>query len=183
MLLLLYWMWTSENLDGLNEGGWGIFIASNQFLAVGWVCCWWAQRTVRWCTRHSTIHCPVRATSARRWGLEWLTVEALCPVAAPDSSVAHQTCPVRSDFAAWHLTSALCAFTVHAVDVERRLPLLSWLTGHVRCTPGSWVNYSGASLRKPREWAVCLVLGLGCPVRHWQHTLKFFAPNFVESPT
>jgi hypothetical protein len=40
-----------------------------------------------------TVHCPVCATSARRWGLEWSTFEVVCPVVASDS-------PVRSDFAA-----------------------------------------------------------------------------------
>ena len=27
-------MWSSENLDGLNGGGWGVFIASTTILAV-----------------------------------------------------------------------------------------------------------------------------------------------------
>jgi hypothetical protein len=45
------------------------------------------------------MHCPVRATSADRWGLERLTVEGLCPLVVPDS-------PVRSDFAV--LTSDFC---------------------------------------------------------------------------
>jgi hypothetical protein len=52
-----------------------------------------AHRTVRWCAEQGTVHYPVRATSARHWGLERLTVEVLCPVVAPDS-------PVRSDFTA-----------------------------------------------------------------------------------
>jgi hypothetical protein len=45
-------------------------------------------------TKHvpnSTVQYPVRAMSAARWGLEWLTIEVLCLVAAPDS-------PVCSDF-------------------------------------------------------------------------------------
>jgi hypothetical protein len=45
--------------------------------------------------RTSTVHCPMSATSADRWGLELLTVEGLCPFAAPDSLVAHRT--VRCD--------------------------------------------------------------------------------------
>jgi hypothetical protein len=61
-----------------------------------------AHRTVRWCTGHGIVHCPMHATPADRCGLEWLTVEVLCPLAAPDS-------PVCSDFAA--LTSDLR--TVH----------------------------------------------------------------------
>jgi hypothetical protein len=72
-------------------------------------CCRWAHRTDQWCTRHDTVHCPVRATSADRWGLERLTVEVLCPLAAPD-------CPVRSDLAV--LTSDFC--TVHCSVVSSR---------------------------------------------------------------
>jgi hypothetical protein len=34
MLLLLYWMWTWENLDALNRGGWGVFIAPATILVV-----------------------------------------------------------------------------------------------------------------------------------------------------
>jgi hypothetical protein len=49
------------------------------------------------------------ATSAACWGLERLTVEVLCLLAALDSPVAHQTCPVRSDIAA--LTSGCALFT------------------------------------------------------------------------
>jgi hypothetical protein len=67
-------------------------------------CCRWAHQTVWWCTGHDTIHCPVPAMSTDRWGLERLTVEVPCPLAALDS-------PVRSDFVA--LTSILCTFTVH----------------------------------------------------------------------
>jgi hypothetical protein len=57
-----------------------------------------AHRTVRWYTGHDTVHCPMPATLADRWGLGRLTIEVLCPLVAPDS-------PVRSDFAA--LTSDL----------------------------------------------------------------------------
>jgi hypothetical protein len=85
----------------------------------------------------------VRATSAARWGLERLTVEVLCLVAAPDSPVAHQTCPVRSVFSALTCDAHCSLF---AVDRWRIRPLLRWLTGHVQCTPDSLVNYSGARL-------------------------------------
>ena len=68
-----------------------------------------AHRTVRWCTGQGTVQCQVRATSAALWGLERLTVEVLCLVAAPDSPVAHWTCPVRPDTVA--LTSDCTLFT------------------------------------------------------------------------
>jgi hypothetical protein len=54
-------------------------------------CCRWAHQIVRSCTGHGTVYCPVRAMSADRWGLELLTVEVICPLAAPDSPVAHRT--------------------------------------------------------------------------------------------
>jgi hypothetical protein len=43
-------------------------------------------------TGHCTVHCPVHATSADRWGSEQLTVEVVCPCGALDS-------PVRPDIA------------------------------------------------------------------------------------
>jgi hypothetical protein len=65
---------------------------------LGW---WWLEsiynsnhyssRCRRWHTGHGTVHYPVRATSAARWGLERLTVEVLCPFAASDSPVTHRT--------------------------------------------------------------------------------------------
>jgi hypothetical protein len=82
-------------------------------------------------TPDNTIHCPVRATSARRWGLERLTVGVLCLVVAPDSPVPHA------------LTSEAHCSPLQST-VGARLSLLRWLTEHVRCTPDSLVNYSGA---------------------------------------
>jgi hypothetical protein len=73
---------------GWLEWWWlGVFIAPTTILAVGCLLCRWAHWTVRWCTGHSIVHCPVRATSADRWGLELLTVEVFCPFGAPDSPV------------------------------------------------------------------------------------------------
>jgi hypothetical protein len=126
----------------------------------------WAHRTVRWCTRHDTVHCLVPATSADHWGLEWLTIEVFCPVAAPDSPMACRTvrCVLTSKL--WLLTSALYGFTVHRSRPLRAVD---------RCSVGSSdspMNYSGASRGKTREWPVRGVLGIGtgqCPVRHWQH--------------
>jgi hypothetical protein len=74
-------------LDGLMVVVGGIYSPNNYSSR----CCRWENRTVRWCTRHGTVHCPVRAASADCWGLERLTIEVFCPLAAPDS-------PVRSDF-------------------------------------------------------------------------------------
>jgi hypothetical protein len=97
-----------------------------------------AHRTVRWCTRQDTVHCPVRATSAHRWGLEQLTVEVLCPLAAPDNPVAHRTCPMRSDFAA-------PTFDLHTI--------------HFYCTPQSTVGavhrcFTGSLDMSGTQWTV-----------------------------
>jgi hypothetical protein len=82
-------------LDGLKMVVVGGIYSPNHYPSC---CCWWAHRTVRLCTGHSIIHCPVGAMSADHWSLERLTVEVVCPLAAPDS-------PVRSDISYCLLTS------------------------------------------------------------------------------
>jgi hypothetical protein len=52
-LELLYWMQYAENLDALNSGGWGVFIAPTTKTVVGEGCYRWAHRTVR-CASHVT---------------------------------------------------------------------------------------------------------------------------------
>jgi hypothetical protein len=47
----------------------------------------------------ATIHCPVHATSAHLLGFGGLTIGVVCSIVAPNSLVAHRTCPVCSDFA------------------------------------------------------------------------------------
>jgi hypothetical protein len=170
----------------------GVFIASNHFLAVGWLCCRRAHRTVQWCTGHGTVHCPVRATSANHWGLELLTIEVLCPDAASDSPVAHRTvwCVLTLQF--WLLTSDFCTVhcsSVSAVDRWWSWPLLRWLTGQSGGTPNSPVNFSGVALRRPEsgQYARAIAKGTGqclvhtwqCPMRHWLCQF-FYAPNFIE---
>jgi hypothetical protein len=91
----------------------GVFIATTTILVVA------VDGTPDSPAVHRTWHCSLSgaAMSADRWGLERLTGEVFCPLAAPDSLVAHRTCPVRSDIAA--LTFDFCTvhlFTVHAVD-------------------------------------------------------------------
>jgi hypothetical protein len=54
---------------------------------------------------HCIVHCPVRATSADRWGLELLAVEVVCPCGAPDSPVAHHI--VRCDLTSQIVTDLL----------------------------------------------------------------------------
>jgi hypothetical protein len=208
MLLLLYWIGTSEggwvvfkarvstypsrwrrNKDGkektlmpLKEMV-GVFIASNHFLAVGCFCWRWAHRIVRWRTGQPLfiVRCVPRQHAC--WGLERLDCWNPCPIVAPDSPVPHWTCPVRSDF------SALIS-DVHCSLCSRPL-----VPGY-RCSVGS-PDMSGAhltvrwiiaerALEKPESelFKCCSACCTGhCLVRHWQHTLKSFAPNLFESPT
>jgi hypothetical protein len=88
MLFALVLNEKSEKL-GLLEWWWlgGIYSPNHYFSR----CCRWAHRIVRWCTGHYTVHCPMSAMFADRWGLELLTIEVFCLLTAPDS-------PVRSDF-------------------------------------------------------------------------------------
>jgi hypothetical protein len=128
----------------------GVFIASNNFLAVGCFC--W-----RWSYWIDIIHCSVRAMSARLLGFgavdHWNPLSFSCTGqfgGTPDMSVVFWLSALTSD-----LHCSLLQSTIGA-----RLPLLRWLTGHVRCTPDSPMNYSEAHPVKTREWPVCLVLGL-----------------------
>jgi hypothetical protein len=115
-------------------------------------------------TPDSTVHCSVRAMSARLLGFGTVDRWTLCPVAAPDSSVPHRTCPMCSDFSA-PSSVAHCSplFTFGRRPLEQ---VTVALLAHRTCP----VNYSGARPIKTREWSVCFVLGLvhteHCPGRH-----------------
>jgi hypothetical protein len=61
-LLLLYWMWMSECLDGWSGRGCGVFIAPTTNLTVGEAVCRWAHRTVRCATGHCPVHQPRHPT-------------------------------------------------------------------------------------------------------------------------
>jgi hypothetical protein len=111
----------------------GVFIAPNHFLSVGEVCWRWAHWT-------TTVHCPVRATSAHPlvFGAvdRWSVLSSCCTGqsgATPDS-------PMTSDFCALTPVVALFISNISAVD--------RWRAGS-RCSAGSSdspVNYSGARL-------------------------------------
>jgi hypothetical protein len=133
--------------------------------------------------RTVTVHCPVCATSAcplgfgASWPLEPLSCSCIRQSGAtPDMSGA-----------LWLLCSESwrALFTLQST-VAAMLPLLRWLTGHVRCTSESLVYYIGAHPRETREWHVRLVLGLvhrtlsGAPLGS---TLSSLAPNLFEPPT
>jgi hypothetical protein len=72
-------MWSSEYLDAIEGGGWGVFIASNHFLVVGYFLLAMGTPNSPVVHRTCTIYCPVRATSAlplgfrATWSLELLS--------------------------------------------------------------------------------------------------------------
>jgi hypothetical protein len=145
----------------------GVFIASNHFLAVGCFCCRWA---------HQIGHCSLSIACHVSTLLGFGAVDHWSPLSC--------SCTWQSG-AISALTSDAHSLPL-AVNRWRRLPLLRWLTRHVRCTPDSLVNYSGVTLGKTLEWHVPLVLGLGhqtlsgAPLAALH---QVFAPNLFESPT
>jgi hypothetical protein len=137
--------------------------------------------------RTCTVHCPVRATSARSLGFGGVDRWNPCPIVVPDSLVPHRTCTVCSDFSA-------LSFATHCSPLftfDRR----SLAPGSC-CSVGS-PDMCGAhrtvqciiaerALEKPESgWLECCSAWCTghCVVHHLQHTLKSFAPNKFESPT
>jgi hypothetical protein len=163
----------------------GVFIASNHFLAVGWLCWRWAHRTVRWRTGQVlfTVRCAPRQHA--RWSLERLDRWSRCTGqsgATPDMS---------GDL--WLRCSDFCRalfITVHFCSRP--------LTRSDRCSAGSldmssahwtvWWIIAKRVQRIPESGmfacarACCPVHTGQYPVRHRQHTLKSFALNLFVSP-
>jgi hypothetical protein len=137
--------------------------------------------------RHSTVHCPVRATSADRWGLELLTVEFVCTFGAPDSPVAYQT--VRCDLTS-QTASDFWRSDCGVVDRWEKMTVAPWAHWTVRCTSDSPVNFSRGTLRihESVQFAKCSSLGTGhCPVHTGQSGAPQVGANqfssiLVESP-
>jgi hypothetical protein len=137
-------MWSSENLDDLNGGGWGIY--SLQPLPSGWLTLM-SMGTPDSPVVHRTWHCSLSGAChvSRPLGFGCLTIEVLCPLAIPDSLV-------RSDFVALtsdSYTVHFLLFTQSTIGSVDRCFVGSLDT--IRCTPDSQVIYSGATLEKPES--------------------------------
>jgi hypothetical protein len=151
-----------ESLDGMNGGGWGVFIASNQFLGVGWLCCRWAHRTLH-CSLSGECHVsrPLGFGAVDHWSLlsSYSTGQS---GGTPDS-------PVWSDIADYLLTSdgqTIPQSTVGEVDhcsvgspdspvVHRTV---RWILADAR-----GVNPRAASSRGAPAWAPdCVRWATGC---------------------
>jgi hypothetical protein len=127
-----------KNLDALNSGGWGVFIALTTKTAVGEGCCRWAHRTVRCATGRCPVRQP-RHPTVRVWRFRPLE---LWQLGATDSPVTHWTdtvhCLVRLLALLW-----LCANCPHIVHVFRR-PLestVALLSRFSAGTPDSTVTH------------------------------------------
>jgi hypothetical protein len=86
--IALVWGVKAENLDAMNGGWLGVFIAPTTKGAVGGGCCRMAHRTVRCTTGHCSV-CQPRHPTVRVRPLELLTS------GPPDSPVVHQTVTVH----------------------------------------------------------------------------------------
>jgi hypothetical protein len=147
--------WEVENLDGLNVGWLGVFIAPTTKLAV-----WW-RLSVRWCTGQSGVHRTVRCAPDSpvrqpRHQSRWVpTVGALTSEPAWMSGGAPDMHCRLSGAPAWAcLTSARAAhaFNASQVAVGAEIAVTPLLHRTVRCTPDSPMNYSGAASTKSRGW-------------------------------
>jgi hypothetical protein len=135
-----------------------------------------AYQTVQLCTGHDTVQCPVCATSAARWGLEWFIVGVLCLLAAPNSLVLPDITALTSD-------RALFTFAVDRYEQVTVAPLAHrtlfgahrtvWRTIAKRLTE----NLRVASLLVP--WPGHRTVS-GVPL---VAPIQVIAPNLVESPT
>jgi hypothetical protein len=138
-------MKNSEYLDGSEWGGWGVFIASQPLLVVGWflLAMGAPDNSVR--HRTVTVHCPVHATSVQPLGFRavdrWRCLSSSC---TGQSGALWLLC-----FWLYHGTVAHCCLC--RVDRWHREPLLCWLTGQSGGTPDSLVNYIGARLHFPES--------------------------------
>ena len=128
-----------------------------------------------------TIHCLVRAMSARPLGFG--AVDRWIPLSSSGTEQSGGTSDMSGAFWLRRLTSAhtLFAFTIHCSR-----PLMP---GYC-CSVGSpdmssahrtvrWLIAERAQKKPESEmFENCSAWCTGhCPVRHWQHTLKSFAPN------
>jgi hypothetical protein len=128
--------------------------------------------------RTCTVHRSVHATSSRLlgFGATWPLKPLSCSCTGQSGATPEL----------WFLCSDFCCAlftTVHfwADDRWRSLPLLRWLTWHVRCTPDSPVNYSGALPRETQEWVVWVELGLVHRTVFGAHLIVSGAPLAAHS--
>jgi hypothetical protein len=167
-------MRSSECLDALKSGGWGVFIALTSKMAVGELCCRRAHRTVQ-C---ATGHCPMRQPRHPTVGFRSLELLTCGP---SDSPVVHRTgpvhCPVR------HLAPALTsarAVALFTIDFCRRplaqLAIAPLAHGQSGATPVSPVNYSGVAPRIPEGGKFGVDLPGALDTVRW-HTGQSGAPD------
>jgi hypothetical protein len=131
-----------KNLDALNSGGWGVFIAPTTKTAVGESCCQWAHQTVRCATGHCPMRQPRHPTIRV---LTVLTVGALTAWGTEQSGAApDRHCSLSGAPSGAALT--LRELSAHCSRCQSTVALASHCSAG---TPDSPVNYSRAALQKP----------------------------------
>jgi hypothetical protein len=141
-------MQIAGNLDALNGGGWGVFIAPTTKTAVGEGYCRWAHRIVQ-C---ATGHCPVRQPRHPTVRVLMVsTVGALTSGGTRQSGAA----PDRHCSLSGAPSSAALTLRELSAHYSHHCSLLQTTVGAVAVvplgTPDSPVNYSGAALQKPED--------------------------------
>jgi hypothetical protein len=157
-----------KNLDSWSGGSWGVFIAPTNKPTVGEAVCRWAHRTVR-CASHVT----------QPLGFWWFRPLELWHLGAPDSPVPHRTvtvhCPVRLLALFWLCVNCQRTVLVCSRPLELTVALDSRCSGG---TPDSPVNYSGATLQKPKGEEFESI-ALGAPDTIWCARPGFSSVSFA----
>jgi hypothetical protein len=173
------------NLDALNSGGWGVFIAPTTKTVVGEGCCRWAHRTVRCATGHYPVRQPrhptIRVLTVSTVGalIAWGTGQS---GATPDRHCSLYGAPSGAALTLREL-SAHCSHCQSTVGVDRCAGdrCSAWHTGQSGATPDSLVNYSGERPQKS-EGEEFSRYGPWCtghsPMRQTRVLFGFFAPFF-----
>jgi hypothetical protein len=163
---LLYWMRCLKNLDALNSGGWGVFIAPTTKIAVGEGCCWWVHRTVR-CASHVT----------QPLGFWQFRPLELWHLGAPDSPVLHRTCTVhclvRLLALLWLCVN--CPRTVHVAGDRWSQPLCFWAVAPLAHRTVRWIIAERLSRNPKVKSSACTVPRASNTVR-W-HSGQSSAPD------
>jgi hypothetical protein len=150
-------MQIAGNLDALNGGSWGVFIAPTTKPTVGEGYCRWAHRIVRCTTGHCLVRQPrhptIRVLSSNgfdRWSSDILghrTVQCRTGQALFTVRCTFWCC---SDFA--RTVRALFTYcSPFADDRWRSSRCSAWHTEQSGVTPDSPVNFSGVALEKTRS--------------------------------
>jgi hypothetical protein len=155
-------MWSSENLDGLNGGGWGVFIAPTTILAVV------VDGAPDSPVVHRIGHCSVSGACHISDPLGFGEVDRWSPLSCSCTGQSGGTPDMSGAFWLSALTSDRALYTFCS------RPLAQVTVAPLAHRTVRWI-IAQRPLENPEsglfEW--CSASGTGqCPVRHWQHHSK-----------